>query len=176
MLRFRFVLAAVVAVVTMATAGAAAPHDASAIVSAGEAGAMDIGPLAGTLTRVCACPNGFGFRLNDRGDVAWSQMQDPTSMGFFWRQGRTTRLGHNEATVEDLNDRGQVVGWSDLASGGYVWANGRMTPLALTGPNTIPAAINEAGQIVGALEALRRRSLCSMRSSGTTASFGTSGP
>ena len=51
----------------------------------------------------------------------------------------------------DINERGQVVGYSQTANGeshAFLWEKGHMTDLgALGGINSKPTAINERGQV-----------------------------
>ena len=64
-------------------------------------------------------------------------------------------LGGNQTVPKSINNRGQVVGWSEPKSGGadaFLWQKGKMTDL---GRSTYDAsAINERGQIVGRLDGL----------------------
>ena len=54
-----------------------------------------------------------------------------------------------ESQALAINERGQVIGWSDTASGlrAVVWEKGKMRDLG--GRGTYATAINERGQIVG---------------------------
>jgi len=78
-----------------------------------------------------------------------------------WQKGRLTdlgTLGGKDATALDINERGQIVGYSSIPTStastlrhAFVWQNGRMTDLGtLTGgTNSRALAINDRGQVVG---------------------------
>ncbi len=67
-------------------------------------------------------------------------------------------LGGGQAVARDLNDNGQVVGWSLLPGEtfphAFLWENGSMTPLGiLTGDEqSVARAINNNGMIIGTSE------------------------
>ena len=63
----------------------------------------------------------------------------------------TLRGGQDSAAVA-INERGQIIGSSDTASGwghAFVWEKGRTTDLTLGGKASRALAINERGQVVG---------------------------
>jgi len=114
----------------------------------------------GVVTRLWGYDNGeyggvYGLALNDRGDAIWNWRDSPQfGKGFVWRQGRTTQLAEG---VADINRRGQVV------VGGVLWENGKSTVLlqgadkspvlrSLHPYNVVAVAINDRGQVVGAVE------------------------
>jgi probable HAF family extracellular repeat protein len=78
----------------------------------------------------------------------------PTHAGL-WVDGRLTDLGTLGGTnshVEAMNDRDQVVGYSDLPDGriaAFLWQNGRMTALASPYGSSVAHDINAHGEIVG---------------------------
>jgi probable HAF family extracellular repeat protein len=93
--------------------------------------------------------------INENGQIAGSSR--PGGLGaFFWDQGVMTAIGSAEAraTVDDLNDRGQVVGTlftSEWKGPAYVWDGGTMTlvtPMPALGAATA-RAINDHGHVVG---------------------------
>ena len=51
------------------------------------------------------------------------------------------------------NERGQVIGWSQLSNGArhaFLWQDGRILDLGtLGGRRSVPVAMNERGQVVG---------------------------
>jgi probable HAF family extracellular repeat protein len=79
---------------------------------------------------------------------------------FLWKNGRMRDLGNLGGSlpvfggVEDLNDRGEVVGQSNLAGDQtahpYIWTSNKMTDLGtLGGDNGNASAINRHGVVAG---------------------------
>lgn len=103
-------------------------------------------------------PREFGYArdLNNRGQVvgesavAWGD-EDATVHAFLWQHGVLTdlgTLGGSDSNATVVNDRGQVFGSSNVASGenhGFRWEHGVMTDL---GPIRVAGA-NDRGQLVG---------------------------
>ena len=62
-------------------------------------------------------------------------------------------LGGSNSSAADINDKGQVVGGSETATGqshAFLWQNGVMTDLGTLGGNSSSACeINENGQVIG---------------------------
>jgi probable HAF family extracellular repeat protein len=62
-------------------------------------------------------------------------------------------LGGRNSEASDINESGDIVGWSDTASGGthaFVYRDGKMLDLGtLGGANSYASAVNSAGDIVG---------------------------
>lgn len=101
----------------------------------------------------------LGAGINNLGEVVGSRNGRP----FLWRpaEGITwlTPAATNPGAALDINDLGQVVGWSYDSSGyryAFLWASGNLSDLnALSGVGTktfrlgSAEAINNAGQIVG---------------------------
>lgn len=64
-------------------------------------------------------------------------------------------LGGEESIATDINDRGQVVGYSSIRPGeftmhAFLWEDGEMQDLGtLGGPNSRASAVNNRGQVVG---------------------------
>jgi probable HAF family extracellular repeat protein len=118
----------------------------------------DLGTLAGANSKVS-----YADAVNSTGDVAGGTEGAPPAdgtfaswgNGFLWRQGTVTDLGSlgRWSRVADINDKGQVVGWSEPLGGvmhAYLWQNGKMTDLGtLGGDQSIALALNESSQIVG---------------------------
>jgi probable HAF family extracellular repeat protein len=104
---------------------------------------------------------GVALAINDDGVVVGEgQTFIPgQTHAFRWRQGVVTDLGdaHSSSSATGLNERGQVIGVWQTGSGGrgFLWENGRMTDLGTLsgGAGTVPADINEHGQIVGSTRA-----------------------
>jgi probable HAF family extracellular repeat protein len=96
--------------------------------------------------------------LNDRGQVV-GVTRPPTEHGFVWTRGRFRDIGDlpggaDRSSAADINNLGQVVGFSDTAAGreATLWEHGNLMPLGdLPGgaTNSQATAINELGAIVG---------------------------
>lgn len=109
----------------------------------------DLGPIPGwgTDSRV--------IDLNDKGVVLGAGLSPESfELGFVWSGGAVTPIGDPTAFggngVVDLNNRGQVLGASFL-NGAFIWESGVFTYLGSI-PGRLPsepAAINEAGWVVG---------------------------
>lgn len=120
---------------------------------------QDLGTLGGT--------DSAAFSINERGQIAGMSFTDttvnpatgvPTLDPFLWENGNMLDLGTLGGTIGvafALNNRGQVVGASDLAgdNGGhaFLWdRKGGMQDLGTLGGATGGAlSINDAGDIVG---------------------------
>ncbi|GGN50267.1 putative HAF family extracellular repeat protein [Actinoplanes campanulatus] len=100
-----------------------------------------------------AGPDSYPAAVNDRGQVAVNR----SATAYLWHNGTLTDLGDlggGYAIVNDVNNRGEAVGWSytaDNAQHAFLWRNGVMTDLG-----TLPGgffssaeAINDRGEIVG---------------------------
>jgi probable HAF family extracellular repeat protein len=120
---------------------------------------VDLGSLGGTWTRPT--------QINERGTVlgTWITDDGDTRM-FLWRNGTMTDLGtlggrttgaqlptYAIGRPDQLNERGQVVGNSETASGefhAFLWSDGRMRDLGtLGGSQSIAFGINDRGEVVG---------------------------
>src|SRR5947209_6492546 len=126
------------------------------------AGMTDLGTLGG--------PDSAAFSVNSRGQVAGSSFAHvkakpitgtPPEHPFLWTRGRGMRdlgtLGGTAAFPSEgvnLNDRGEVVGQSDVrydtAFHAFLWNGSRMLDLGTFGGTYSGAnAINQAGEVVG---------------------------
>jgi probable HAF family extracellular repeat protein len=89
---------------------------------------------------------GYGIDINDRGQVVIAQ-------GYLWHRGLLTRIGppagSSSVEVRAINNRGLVVGSSEL--GAFVWQGGQTTllPRAAGDHVTVAEDINGRGQITG---------------------------
>ncbi|MGA7410629.1 MAG: hypothetical protein WBW33_09085 [Bryobacteraceae bacterium] len=120
---------------------------------------QDLGTLGG--------PDSFAEFINERGQIAGLSYTDyapnpgdggqPALHPFFWENGKMTdvgTLGGAWGVPNGFNNRGQVVGESDLAldltSHPFLWQAGRITDLGTLGGDYGAAyAINDSGEIVG---------------------------
>jgi probable HAF family extracellular repeat protein len=118
----------------------------------------------------------FAQDINDQGQIAGNSSNgtpDPYSMfgwgtetrSFIWQNGKMTdlgTLGGPDAVQNNLNERGQIAGWSytndtpNTDSGGYpttdpfLWQNGHMTDLGtLGGDYGNTNWMNDRGDVVG---------------------------
>jgi probable HAF family extracellular repeat protein len=118
----------------------------------------DLGTLGG--------PDSIAFYVNERGQVAGLSLTNstpnattgsPTLHSFFWEKGKMEdvgTLGGTIVTVNDMNNRGEVVGQSNLAgdqtSHPFSWYHGVMTDLGTFGGDNGNAIwANDADQVVG---------------------------
>ena len=122
---------------------------------------QDLGTLGG--------PDSQGFYINQRGEIAGLSTTNsipndttgiPTVDPFVWQGNRMIdlgTLGGTFGTPSAINNRGQVVGGSnlagDLVSHAFFWQRGRMTDMGtLGGDNSVSNWVNDAGQAVGTSE------------------------
>ncbi|PYX68199.1 MAG: HAF repeat-containing protein [Acidobacteria bacterium] len=119
---------------------------------------QDLGTLGG--------PDSFGLLINDSGQIAGLSFTNsipslafgfPTIDPFLWERGRMIDLGTLGGTLGiagGLNNRGQVVGFSDIegdvASHAFIWERGVLTDIGtLGGDNSNATWINDAGHVLG---------------------------
>lgn len=97
---------------------------------------------------------GIAAGINAHGDVVGGSRIGSTNHAVLWRRGRIIdlgTLGGAYSFANAINDRGQIVGNSEVASGelhGFIWQNGRMRDLGIRG-FTMAVDINNRGQVVG---------------------------
>jgi probable HAF family extracellular repeat protein len=120
---------------------------------------QDLGTLGG--------PDSFAFLINERGQVAGMSFPNSTASSncpfpsithpFLWDEGKMMDLGNLGGTcglAMALNNRGQVVGQSNLAGDQtahpFLWDKGALSDLGtLGGTFGMALWINDAGEIVG---------------------------
>lgn len=99
--------------------------------------------------------SGTPVALNDRGQVVVQATASKHANAFLWENGRVIglgTLGGKETTASSMNERGQVVGWSEtgakselgLVTHGFLWEKGKMRDLGAGWAR----AINGRGQIL----------------------------
>lgn len=101
-----------------------------------------------------AGPDSYPSAVTDRGQVAVNR----AAKAYLWQNGTLTDLGDlggGYTVVNDVNNRGEAVGWSyttDNAQHAFLWRDGVMTDLGtLPGGHLSSAeAINDRGEVVGA--------------------------
>jgi probable HAF family extracellular repeat protein len=121
-------------------------------------------------------PDAFPIIQNQRGQIAgWSDTNStanatthvPTIDPFLWQNGHMTDLGSLGGTlgfVNWLNDKGEVVGQSNLAGDRhnhpFLWRGGRMTDLGTLGGHFGAASyVNNRGDVAGWSTTKRDQSL-----------------
>lgn len=157
----RFLVAAALAVLALAVAGAAAPQQSRQVrwaVTVLEQGSMWEATEAAALN---ARGQVIGFGLHQ--GIEGGQGKENAWHGFVWQHGKLTDLAlyHStpgktkiDSSAKALNDRGQVVGSSGANALGirhaFLWQQGRIRDLGSLGGGVSSAAdINNRGQIVG---------------------------
>ena len=122
----------------------------------------DLGSLGGTYRSA--------LDINNQGQVVgFSQTQDGTERAFLWQNSTMADLGtlggeYNSSRATNINDLGQVVGFSYPASISkpgqfpnpgqiFLWQNSTMTNLGnlIGADSSRPGDINNAGQVIGIL-------------------------
>jgi len=129
------------AAVTSAAASAAPVQETSAYR------VTDLGTLAGA-------PDSTAMGVNDRGDVVGQS----GSHAVLWRNGSIVdlgTLGGSYSAAVDINERGAVVDYSQMAEGAgdhaFIWRTGRLIDLSpLPGfSNSYATSVNDRGDVVG---------------------------
>jgi probable HAF family extracellular repeat protein len=99
----------------------------------------------------------YATAINDRGQIiGTSYTVSGEPRGFIWERGRMRDLGVGGFTQPlDINNRGQVVGWSGRGVEGpqhaFLWRRGVVTWLP-PGRGSRATAINDRGEIVGSID------------------------
>ncbi|WP_052744866.1 HAF repeat-containing protein [Micromonospora sp. HK10] len=99
---------------------------------------------------------GTALAVNDLGEVVGENetyIRGGETRAFIWRRGVLTDLGGTGNRIAvGINNHGQVIGVHDTGAGqrGFLWQRGVLTDLGtLGGADSVPADLNEHGQIVG---------------------------
>ena len=118
----------------------------------------DLGTLGG--------PDSIAFNVNERGQIAGNSFTSfagnslspiPVAAPFLWENGKMINLGGLGGTYtaeNDLNNRGQVVGFSfitgNLAFHPFLWSEGKLSDLGTFGGSYGEAIwLNDSGDVVG---------------------------
>ncbi|SCG40810.1 hypothetical protein OG423_25840 [Micromonospora zamorensis] len=99
---------------------------------------------------------GTALAVNDKGEVVGDNqtfIRGGLTRAFLWRRGVLTDLGGvGDRSATGINNHSQVIGvhYSSNGQRAFLWQRGTLTDLGTLGGNeTVPADINERGQIVG---------------------------
>ena len=99
---------------------------------------------------------GSALDVNNRDEVVGYRFVDAGVRAFLWRRGEVVDLGTlpggTNSYAEAVNDRGEVVGWSEASDGllhAFHWHAGVLTDLGRTGEHSLAYDIDNAGRIVG---------------------------
>ncbi|MCC6192346.1 MAG: DUF3466 family protein, partial [Anaerolineales bacterium] len=94
--------------------------------------------------------------ISDNGQVAGRYLAGSYYQAFLWNDGVMQglgALGSGDSQATGVNDAGQVVGYSTVASGNphaFLWQNGSMQDLGTLGGNlSMALGINNSGQVAG---------------------------
>lgn len=109
----------------------------------------------GQLEFFLANVNGYATGMNNRGQILVKELTPEGFRSLLWDGTRLQdlgTLGGDSTQAADINEQGQVVGWSQTATGEYhafLWENGEMQDLApFIGDFSAAVAINEKGEIL----------------------------
>ena len=128
----------------------------------------DLGTLPGKKTSMAGSINERGQFVGDSS----STIEDIDSRCFLWQNGKMSdlgTLGGKTCTTAMINDRGQIIGWSDTKANGkhaFLWQNGTMTDLGTFGGVDSIGPINERGQILGTTVVWQNGRLTALRGLG----------
>lgn len=109
----------------------------------------------GQVRTLAADFHGYAIAMNDAGQILLKKLTADGFRTLLWENGTLTDLGDFGGKCTqglDINEIGQVVGWSQTASGDYhafLWQDGVMTDLVgIAGNFSSAVAINDHGEIL----------------------------
>lgn len=119
--------------------------------------------------------------INNRGQVAgitlaadYALSPETKERAFFWSNGKRQNLVTVKSAwsfVTDLNNKGDVVGYTDGSTQGFLWRRGQMEATKTTsGVAVVPNSINDQGDIAGTESGPARQAVI-LRASGKVQHF-----
>ncbi len=109
----------------------------------------------GTMEEIAPELNAYAVAMNNAGQVVLKEVRPDSFRAHLWKDGVLTDLGSLGGKFtqgQDINSKGQVVGWGETPVGRYhafIWENGRMTSLARTiDEHSSAVAVNDHGQVL----------------------------
>ncbi|MDQ2733210.1 MAG: hypothetical protein M3Y56_16290 [Armatimonadota bacterium] len=93
------------------------------------------------------------YDINDHGQIVGNNVSNGWKRGYLWQNGKSqdlaTLLDLGPCTARHINNRGQILGWSE-ATGPFLGTNGHAVSLSpLRGETATAWAVNDKGQVVG---------------------------